>query len=146
MSVLSEKLLAPETRPDVVKDCTTLIDEEVASKSGVSGLAIKGAFKVVKGVKPGIIPDSVNALLDDFVAELEPFYAECQDKGASIDAYVVQHDARIADALLSITDRRAERSRHKTLVKAYQKLRPQGQKQVVAAMPRIGAMLKRRGL
>jgi hypothetical protein len=32
------------------------------------------------------------------------------------------------------------------LVKAYNKLRPQGKKQVVSAMPRIGDMLVRQGL
>lgn len=76
MPTVAEALLAEGKRPAVVADCATLIDEEVASKSGLGGLAIKTAFATVKALKRGIIPESVNALLDDFVVELEPFYAE----------------------------------------------------------------------
>lgn len=147
MSTLAEKLLTPEVRPRLVEDCTRLIDAEVASKRGVSGLAIKAGFKTVKAFKRGIIPDVVNVLLDDFVGKLEPFYAEHLASGESDFPRAMNRQSdRIAEALLSITDERAARSRHTTLVKAYRKLRPQGHKQVVAAMPRLGTMLARYGL
>ena len=147
MTTLNETLLNDTDRPSVVSDCVDLIDAEVASKKGIGGLAIKTAFKTVKAIKPGIIPDAVNFLLDDFVEKLEPFYGEFKKSGeADLAGYVVRHADQVADALLGITDSRAEKSRHKTLVKAYKKLRPQGKKQVTAAMPRIGAMLVARGL
>ena len=147
MTTLNETLLNDTDRPSVVSDCVDLIDAEVASKKGIGGLAIKTAFKTVKAIKPGIIPDAVNFLLDDFVEKLEPFYGEFKASGdMDLAGYVVRHADQVADSLLGITDSRAEKSRHKTLVKAYKKLRPQGKKQVTAAMPRIGAMLVARGL
>ena len=147
MSTLTERLLAPSTRPTVVKDCVQVIEDEVRSKSGLKGLAIKTAFKTVKAFKPGIIPDVVNVLVEDFVEKLEPFYAEFQSTdGDDFGKYTLRHGDRVAETLLSITDRRADGSKHKTLVRAYRKLRPQGKKQVVAAMPRIGDMLRRQGL
>ena len=39
-------------RPKVVADCGKLIEEEVDSKGGLSGFAVKAAFAVVKAVKP----------------------------------------------------------------------------------------------
>ena len=64
MATLADVLLTDENRPRLVRACVTLIDAEVADKRGVSGLAIKAGFKTVKAVKPGIIPDVTDLLLD----------------------------------------------------------------------------------
>lgn len=147
MGILADTLLNEENRPTVVADCSEVIEAEVKSKSGVSGFAIKTAFKTIKAFKRNIVPESVNALLEDFVAVLEPYYDEFKaDGGSDVKHFVTQNDARIADAMLGITDGRAQRSKHKTLVKAYTKLRPKGKEQVIAAMPRIGGMLQKHGL
>jgi len=147
MATPSDILLAEKTRPAFVRDCDKLIQDEVATKRGVTGLAIKAGFKTVRMFKPGIVPDVVDLLLPDFVAELEPFYAEFEAEGGGDYApYCVAHGGRIAEALLGITDRRADKSKHRTLVKAYNKLRPRAHEQVVAAMPRLGALLVRYGL
>ncbi len=147
MATLAETLLTADNRPVLVADCAQLVKDEVASKKGVSGLAIKAGFKTVTTFKKGIIPDVVDVLLDDFIREVEPYHAEFRAQGGGdFRAYCVQNADRIAEALLSITDQRADKSKHKTLVKAYHKLRPQGHKQVVEAMPRVGAMLQKHGL
>lgn len=145
MSTLSEKLLG-ETRPQVESDCVKVIEEEVASKKGISGVAVKAAFATIKTFKRDILPDAVSHLLPDFVTTMEPFYAEhLAAGGTDITAFTSTHAERIADALLGITDGRAAGSKHKVLVKAYKSLRPQGKKQVIAAMPRLGAMLAAHG-
>ena len=101
----------------------------------------------MKAVKPGIIPDVVNVLLDDFVTQLDPFYSRHQESGGGdFKKRLIGEADAVADALLAITDGRADRSKHRTLVKAYKKLRPQGKKQVVTAMPRIADMLVKQGL
>jgi len=142
MATLAEKLLAPDVRPRVVADSARLIDDEVASKGGLTGIAIKGAYAVVKAIKAGIIPETVNALIDDFVAKMEPFYATwSKAPGVSFAAYLEQRSGEVADALLSTTDARAQRSGNATLRKAYEKLRPLGKKQVEAALPRVGRMV-----
>ena len=43
-ATLQEILLAPDTKPRVVADCFTLIDQEVSRKSGISGTAVKLAY------------------------------------------------------------------------------------------------------
>ncbi|MBU0550055.1 hypothetical protein KKF91_05550 [Myxococcota bacterium] len=146
MATLAEILLNDAQRPKLIADCVVVIEEEVASKTGVTGFAVKAAFKAVKAFKKTIIPDAVEALVDAFVAQLEGYYAEIKvNPTVDIGAAVVRDADRVAEALLEITDQRAERNRHKALVSAYKKLRPQGKKHVCAAMPRVGAMLKRNG-
>ncbi len=146
MNALADKLLTQENRSVLITDCAEVVNAEVKSKSGIGGFAIKAAFKTITAIKRDIVRSSVEGLIDVFVERLEPFYARHLEAGGDIGAFVVREGDSIADALLAITDERARTNPHKTLVKAYQKLRPQGKKQVVAAMPRIGAMLVKHGV
>ncbi|MGB0680864.1 MAG: DUF6918 family protein, partial [Polyangiales bacterium] len=50
MASLTEMIGNSATRQQLVQDCTVVLEEEVASKSGVSGLAVKAGYKVVKGI------------------------------------------------------------------------------------------------
>jgi hypothetical protein len=131
-------------RPRILTDCERLIDDEVSSKGGLSGLAIKGAYKVVCAVKPGIIRESMDMLLDDFVKRLEPFYADHRKAGAAPAQFgdtLNRRSGEVADALLGITDDRAKRAKNATLKSAYEKLRPQAKKHVEEAVPRVGRTL-----
>jgi len=141
MPTLTEILLAPGNRPKVIADCATLIQEEVDAKSGLSGLAVKAAFAVVKAVKPGFINEAVDHMLDDFVKRLEPFWTDAQAKNEPVGPLMSGRAPEVADALLSISDERAGRARNQTLKKAYEKLRPTGKKHVEAAVPRVGRLI-----
>jgi hypothetical protein len=146
MAALKEILTAPAKRKEVIADCAKLVDEEVASKSGFSGLAVKAAFAMVKGLKPGVIPHAIDDLLDEFADKIDPFYQAAKTAQQPTDAYIASHAADIAEALLQITDGRAARTKHGTIKKAYEKLRPTGKKHTVEAMPRVGKlMLKHAG-
>jgi hypothetical protein len=46
-ATLQAMLLSPGVQPQVVADCQALIDQEVASKSGLSATGIKVAYKAV---------------------------------------------------------------------------------------------------
>lgn len=140
---LQDLLLRADKRPQVVTDCEKLIDEEVAGKSGVSGMAIKGGYSMVKKIKPGIIHDAVDSLLDDFAARLQPFYADHVAQGGSLADHLSGRSSEVADALLSITDERAERSQRPSIKKAYEKLRPKGKENVEEALPRLGKLLEK---
>jgi hypothetical protein len=141
MPNLNDILLVPGNRPKVVADCGKVIEEEVDSKGGLTGLAIKAAFAVVKAIKPGFISEAVDHMLDDFVKRLEPFWADAQAKNEPIGAVLNARAPQVADALLAISDERAMRSTNNTLKKAYEKLRPTGKKHVEAAVPRIGRLV-----
>jgi len=144
MGALSEKLLAPENRAKVLGDCVRLIDDEVKSKSGITGMAIKGAYAMVNKVSATVVKDAMDGLLNDFTGRLEPIFEEWKAKGngAPLKQYMSARAANVANALLGITDDRAKRASG-TLKKAYEMLRPTGQKHVEEAIPRIGELLQK---
>ena len=133
-------------RPQVLSDCERIIDEEVSDKGGLTGLAIKGAYKVVCAIKPGVIREVMDGLLDDFVKRLEPFYAEHRAAGKDGKAFadtLLAKKSTVADALLGITDDRAKTAKNNTMKSAYEKLRPQAKKHVEEALPRVARTLSR---
>jgi hypothetical protein len=139
--MLKDQLLAPGRRDAVITDCVALIDEQVAEKGGLSGLAIKGAYAVVKAIKPGFIREAVDRLLDEFVARLEPYHEKAVASGLDVAAFYSAHAPEIADGLLGVTDARAERSNNPTIKKTYEKLRPSAKKHVEAAVPATGRLV-----
>jgi hypothetical protein len=143
MASLAEQLGGGETRGKVIDDACRVLDQEVADKGGITGLAIKGAYKVVQGIKPGFIREVVDALLDDFLGALDPIYQEAMAKQRPTGAYVRENASRVADALLAVTDRRAKDAKRQVVRSAYEKLRPMAKKQVEGAAPRLGDLIER---
>jgi len=109
------------------------------------GFMVKTAFKVVKGIKPGFIPMAIDNLLDDFSKQLDPHFAAWDDGGrtGSLESHFVRNGARIANDLLSVTDKRAETAKSNTVKKAYKKLRPAATKHITTAMPSVADMVMR---
>ena len=140
---IAEQLLQSPRREALVADATGVLNAEVASKRGLSGKFVKAGFAMVKGFKPGFVPHAIDDLLGDFVRQIEPFYIRWKDGGGgqSCSDYFVANGHSVADALLAITDDRANRSVNRTLVKTYKKLRPKGKEHVIASMPRVGDLI-----
>ena len=128
-------------RGAVLDDCVQLIDAEVAGKRGLTGIAVRTALKSVKGLRPGMVRQSMDALLDDFSLKVEPFWQECQASGKPSRSFFTTRRADVANALLSITDDRAAKSPHRVLVKAYKTLRGKAMSHIGDAMPRFADLL-----
>lgn len=143
MASLKDLIAQGEKRQGVVRDACKVLDAEVADKTGLSGVAVKGAYKLVQSVKPGFVPEVVNHLLDDFLDALDPMYQEALQKHVAPGAHLKANRERVAEALLAVTDGRAEKSEHGMLKKTYSKLRPTAKRHVEAAAPRLGDMLDR---
>lgn len=145
MGKLVDVLTSPQKHTQVVNDCVVVVDEEVAGKGGLSGLAVKAAYATVKAVKPGIIAAAVEALLPEFARKLEPFYDEWQAQapGETLERFLAARSGAVAEALLGVTDAKAERAQNAAIRKAYDKLRPSGRRHVEEAIPRVGRVLER---
>jgi hypothetical protein len=138
---LGENIKDKLKRKAVIDDCALLIEAEVGDKGGLSGIAIKTGYRAVRGLKPGMIEMSLDALLDDFAARVDPLWAECQAKKENPRAYFQRRSAEVANALLGVTDDRAKRSKHDLLVKTYQSLRGKAVEHIATAMPRFADLL-----
>lgn len=143
VATLSDKLTAPDVQPKVVRACEDLIAAEVESKRGLAGMAVKAAYKVVKAIKPGVMGELVTNLLPDFAAALDPMHeesVEVAERGGRplsevFPTHLESSRPRTAEALLSVTDKRAAVAKNRTLKKAYDKLRGVAQQHVEAAVP-----------
>jgi hypothetical protein len=145
MTTLSETLKAANRR-QLLDDVVRVINGEVASKGGVSGLALKGGYRVVRRLKGGrMIHLAADNLLDDFALAIDPVWEEFQAEGSekSFTRYLSCNERRAADALLSITDRRARRAENRIIKKTYAKLRGQAEKHVIAALPAVGRLIEK---
>jgi hypothetical protein len=119
---LADALNDPTKKPAIVADCCSLVDEEVAAKSGLSGLAVKAGYAAVKGIKPGFIAEVVTKLLKEFSDKLDPIWEEGKAKGDPTGHFVA-NKSRVADTLLSVTDEKAKTAKSSVVRGTYEKLR-----------------------
>ena len=140
---LVDVLTDASKKPQIIKDCCTLIDEEVKDKGGISGLAIKAGYGAVKGIKPGFVEGAVEDLLPEFAKALDPLYADAKAQNKPIGDYFSSNADRVADALLSITDGKAKNAKSGVVKGTYEKLRPTAKKRVEQAIPRLGKLIEK---
>ncbi len=140
---LVEQFENGEKKKAVVADAMRVLDQEVDEKSGLTGIAVKTAFKVVKGVAPDFIHRVVDRLLPDFLKAVDPVYQDALARGVKPSQALVEKSGQVADGLLAVTDARAKNAQQKVVQTTYEKLRPSAKKHVEAAMPRLGQLLER---
>ena len=138
---LSTYLTDPSARPIVVADACALVDDEVSGASGISGMAVRSAYRVLMGIRPGILPAAVDGLLDPFADQLDPFYQQHVASGRPLAEILTEQRTSMADALLSITDDRAERTSQATLRRAYRRVRGSARGYVEEAAPGIAGLI-----
>ncbi len=143
MGSLVEVLKDPAIRPQVIADCEKMLDAEVASKRGISGMGVKAAFKTLKAIKPGMIRHTLDDLIDELATKVDPFWQECQTQGANPRTFFTSNSTAIANALLEITDFRASQSKFKNIVRAYNTLRPKAVQYIGEAMPRFSELVSK---
>jgi Family of unknown function (DUF6918) len=143
-ATLREILLAPDVEPQVDEDCYQLIGQELADKSGVSGAAVKLAYKTVNTFKPGHIEYMVELLLPAMVDKLEPFWADFTASGSAVFGdYLSKRGDEVAEALLEVTDAKAASSGRPTVIRAYGTVRGSAARHVAAALPRVGDLVQK---
>ncbi|ABA24505.1 conserved hypothetical protein [Trichormus variabilis ATCC 29413] len=117
-----------------------MIEAQLASKSGISGITLKTAFAALKGIKPGYIPHVVEQLLPQCFEALDPIWSEGVQKGDAV-GYLVESRSRTADALLSITDARVKDSKRQIVRGTYDKFRGSAKQHVEEAVPDFAKLI-----
>ena len=137
---LVERLGKEPNRPLVITDCIALIDAQVKSK----GFVIKSAYATIKALKKRMVPEVVDALLDDWLGKLQPHYDKWQtNKATAFSDYLIARSEDVAEDLLSVTDERAKNTSHTTAKKLYNRLRDSAKRNVVEAIPELSRTLEK---
>ncbi len=140
MPTLTESLSKEDVRPQVITDCVGLIDAQVKQK----GFVIKSAYAMIKGIKKSFVPETVDALLNDWLGKLQPHYDKwAVQKTTTFSDYVVSRSDEVAEDLLSVTDARAEKTSHTTAKKMYQRMREGAKKNVIEAIPELSKLISK---
>ena len=95
---------------------------------------------MLKGLKPGVVAELIDGLLPEFVQAVDPVVAK-RPAGSDVRGYLTSHTNDVVEALLAVTDRRAQNTTHQTLLKLYQKLRPTAEKNVAVQVPRVAGLV-----
>ncbi len=142
MGGLVDVVADPARRRKLAVDGASLVDAEAATKSGLSGMAVRAALKGMRAVRPDFVEDALNALLPSFAPALDPHWDRAVGEGDP-DLYFRARAREVADALLAVTDARAAKSKHPTVARAYKGLRAQARPHVESAVPRLPALIRR---
>lgn len=141
-ATLHDILLAPDIQPKVIADSYTLVEEEVHDMSGISGAAVKVAYKTVSTFMPGHVRFMVESLMPRMLQELDPYWADFNEAGGSdFGDYLTKRSDEVSESLLAVTDERAAASDRPTIIRAYRSVRGGAAKHVKAALPRMGALV-----
>lgn len=129
----------------VIRACEQLVEQEVANKRGLAGVAVKTGFKVVKKVRPGIIPSALRALVPAFCDALDPVYQDACGDGLDGSAQrfasaLNQDTSATAERLLGVTDAKISDA-SSPVQKTYKGLRKAARGHVVDAVPGLVSTL-----
>jgi hypothetical protein len=140
MSTLVEAIGKDPIRQQVIADCVDLIDAQVKQK----GMLIRSAYTTIKAIKRKFVPETVDALLDDWLGKIQPHYDKwAAAKSSTFTDYVVARSDDVAEDLLSVTDERAAKTSHSTAKKMYARMRDGAKKNVVEAIPELAKLIER---
>jgi len=139
---LSDTLQDQSVKDAVVADCVRLIDEQVAAKKGLSGMALKTAYRVVKGIGADYLPGAIARVLPQVMTAIDPLWQEGQQTGDPV-AYFNQHRSQVADRVLSVTDARVENSSNTIVRSSYNQLRKSIKGDVELAIPGVAEIIQR---
>ena len=140
MSV-SAVLADPARRAAVVADVARLVEAEVTTRGGLSGMALRAGYTGFQRLRPGILLVVIDRLVPHFAVALDPLWDKAVASGDA-DAWFRAEGGTVADALLGVTDAIAARATNRPLVGLYQSLRGQARPHVVAAAARLPALLR----
>lgn len=137
---LSAQLSSPPTRQVVAADLAKVVDAEVASKSGLSGAAIKTAYSGAK--KKVNVEQQIDNNLPQIVSVFDPYWDDFAGNG-DFGQYLAGRGDEVTQKILSIADARAENTSNAQFKKIYSTFRGKAAEHVKAALPAIGACLQR---
>lgn len=140
MTKLSDSLLSPRNFEPLISDCVVIVENEVRQKN----IAIRGVFKLANRAVPQLTERALRRLLPDFAVALDPVYDEFKNSDKALFAeFAREHETRIADTLLQVTDHKVQQVNNKAIRSGYSKLRGRAQREVAQALPHIADAVAR---
>lgn len=141
MKNLGEILLAPTRQQAVLADCVRMIEQFVAERGGLKGMAYKTGLKLIKASRPDIVERAVQRLFPEYLGALAPLHERFRaEGGGDFGVFLQSHSAQAVQALLELADRRASAA-SPGVRKAYARFRDGAEAEVARLLPALGALI-----
>lgn len=137
---LTDQIKNRNAQASITADCAKLIDEQVAAKNGIGGLALKATYGVVKGIGADYVSGAIDRVLPEVLNALDPIWNEGIQAGNPVE-YLANNRSRTADMVLSVTDARIEKTSNGVVRGAYNKLRKSVKNDVEEAVPDLAKII-----
>ena len=138
MTTLVEMISAPQRRDAIIADCVRRAEAQVASAGGIRGLSLKAGLRALKAVRPDALTRATGQLLPKFAAALEPLHREFLASGEkNFAGFLEKRRAQARDAILAVTDARADAGTHRVLIATYRRLRPALASEIEKLLPEL---------
>jgi hypothetical protein len=134
-------LADPARRAEVVRDAERIVDEEVAARRGIQGVALRAGYAAFRQLRPGIVGLAIDRLLPLFAPIIDRHWVTAVASGDPEDWFRREAD-RVADDLLSVTDAVSHRTTNPIALGLYRSLRGQARSHVAAGVTRMPAFLR----
>ncbi|MGB7412565.1 MAG: hypothetical protein WA902_00015 [Thermosynechococcaceae cyanobacterium] len=137
---LHHSLQSQEAKEKIAADCAQLMDEQVAAKKGISGLAIKTAYRALKGLGPGYIQRALQNILPQALEAVDPMWTEGVQAGDPVN-HLSQNRIQTAEVLLSVTDYKISNAKNKVVIATYKQVRKSVKGDVEEAVPGLAQII-----
>lgn len=142
MTNLKEALTAPQTKPAVVADLATLIDRQVGTLGGLSGIAIKTAFGAAKRKDPAVVTKAANAYAGELGEVLQPLWDRFTASGGSdFGSFLSANKGEAETAIMTAVENGAPASGPERAM--FDRFKPQVTKLLTSALPELGQIIQK---
>ena len=142
MPSLSHILLSSPNPEALVKDLAASLETHIASKSGLSGMAMKMGFGALRSTKPNIAARATRNLLPHIATALEPLHAQFSANGrGNFGDFLSQHAEQAAQLVISAVDARIAQNSNTMAQTIYKQFRGSASDELKTLLPALGRVL-----
>lgn len=138
-------IVLPEAaRESLVTELAALVEQHLAAKRGISGMAMKLAFNTLRSAKPDIAHRAARTLLPEVLTALGPLRAEFErSRRSSFAQFLGERRQQACEVLLCQIDTRLAQSQNAPAKAIYQRFRGSASDELETLLPQLAAALER---
>lgn len=143
MSDLTSILTADGTRDAIVADLEKLTNDTIQGLSGLSGAAIKTAFRGAVGSRPDLLRRALTRFLPDIAAALQPSWDAAATNGQRYADYLAANEGPVTAQLLAVADEKVNQLNNAAVRQVYGVARNKAEVIASSALPELGAIIEK---
>ncbi|HSW14525.1 MAG TPA: hypothetical protein VLI06_16880 [Solimonas sp.] len=144
MKSLSDILLAPGNKEAAIGDLAHLLESTMASRGGLTGMAMKTGLSMLKAAKPDVMQRGATRMLPEFASALQPLFERFQASGGKdFAAFLAQNSTEATRIIAQAADHLMSTSQNATAKSLFARFRGGAEKDIAAMVPQVGKLFQK---